>query len=165
MEEEQRRGITMRASAIGLRHQYTPPTQKQQSAASPIIVHLLDSPGHTDFSPEVSSSLQCCDGCLLVVDAVEGMCARTHQVVREAHSHQLVPVLVINKVDVLTEGQVQRVTNLYPDAVLVSALKSTRYGAAQAASAWVRPPRTSGPRSEREHGSAELVKATGAGST
>jgi ribosome assembly protein 1 len=100
MEEEQRRGITMRASAIGLRHQYTPPPNaKKQQSSCPIIVHLLDSPGHTDFSTEVSSSLQCCDGCLLVVDAVEGMCARTHQVVREAHSHQLVPILVINKVD------------------------------------------------------------------
>jgi ribosome assembly protein 1 len=117
-EEEQRRGITMRASAIGLRHRYTPSNagaakkqqeqqqQQQQeggssssSSSSPIIIHLLDSPGHTDFSTEVSSSLQCCDGCLLVVDAVEGMCARTHQVVREAHSHQLVPILIINKVD------------------------------------------------------------------
>ncbi|KAG7368345.1 translation elongation factor aEF-2 [Nitzschia inconspicua] len=114
MEEEQRRGITMRASAIGLRHQYVPPPgvankkhhhhqqqqqQQQQHSTVSIIVHLLDSPGHTDFSTEVSSSLQCCDGCLLVVDAVEGMCARTHQVVREAYSHQLVPILVINKVD------------------------------------------------------------------
>ena len=106
-EEEQRRGITMRASAIGLRHVYTPSNaaaaaaakKKGQSPSSTIIVHLLDSPGHTDFSTEVSSSLQCCDGCLLVVDAVEGMCARTHQVVREAHSHQLVPILVINKID------------------------------------------------------------------
>mmetsp|Transcript_28623 Transcript_28623/g.77509 ORF Transcript_28623/g.77509 Transcript_28623/m.77509 type:complete len:1118 (-) Transcript_28623:225-3578(-) len=108
-EEEQRRGITMRASAIGLRHNYKPSNAAAANAAkkkgldpnasSPIIVHLLDSPGHTDFSTEVSSSLQCCDGCLLVVDAVEGMCARTHQVVREAHSHQLVPILVINKID------------------------------------------------------------------
>ena len=99
LEEEQRRGITMRASAIGLQHKYVSPKQQQEPINT--IVHLLDSPGHTDFSTEVSSSLQCCDGCLLVVDAVEGMCARTHQVVREAHSHQLVPILVINKVDKL----------------------------------------------------------------
>ena len=118
-EEEQRRGITMRASAIGLRHSYKPTNaaarklrthqqqQNQQQVSSSvssssshiIIVHLLDSPGHTDFSTEVSSSLQCCDGCLIVVDAVEGMCARTHQVIREANSHQLVPILIINKVD------------------------------------------------------------------
>eukprot|EP00934_Nitzschia_sp_Nitz4_P000004 Nitzschia sp. Nitz4//scaffold105_size73764//55788//59090//NITZ4_005683-RA/size73764-augustus-gene-0.52-mRNA-1//1//CDS//3329532468//4//frame0 len=97
LEEEQRRGITMRASAIGLRHMYRP--NKKDQAPTNVVVHLLDSPGHTDFSTEVSSSLQCCDGCLLVVDAVEGMCARTHQVVREAHNHQLVPILVINKVD------------------------------------------------------------------
>ncbi len=97
LEEEQRRGITMRASAIGLRHAYRP--HKKEESPTDVVVHLLDSPGHMDFSTEVSSSLQCCDGCLLVVDAVEGMCARTHQVVREAHHHELVPVLVINKVD------------------------------------------------------------------
>ena len=91
LEEEQRRGITMRASAIGLRHKHR---SKPKEDPVNIIVHLLDSPGHTDFSTEVSSSLQCCDGCLLVVDAVEGMCARTHQVVREAQAHQLVPILV-----------------------------------------------------------------------
>lgn len=96
LEEEQRRGITMRASAIGLRHVYRSPKNNEPTN---VVVHLLDSPGHMDFSTEVSSSLQCCDGCLLVVDAVEGMCARTHQVVREAHHHQLVPILVINKVD------------------------------------------------------------------
>lgn len=104
LEEEQRRGITMRASAIGLRHAYRSHQKKEQQGrqvppTTDVVVHLLDSPGHMDFSTEVSSSLQCCDGCLLVVDAVEGMCARTHQVVREAYHHQLVPVLVINKVD------------------------------------------------------------------
>ena len=96
LEEEQRRGITMKASAIGLKHK-VPGTKT--TGDTDIIVHLLDSPGHSDFGTEVSSSLQCCDGTLLVVDAVEGMCARTHQVLREAHSHQLVPILVINKVD------------------------------------------------------------------
>lgn len=98
LEEEQRRGITMRASAIGLRHNHVV-KKKNETTNTPIVVHLLDSPGHFDFSTEVSSSLQCCDGCLLVVDAVEGMCARTHQVIREAYHHQLVPILVINKVD------------------------------------------------------------------
>jgi ribosome assembly protein 1 len=90
MEEEQRRGITMRTSAIGLRHSFKGEEK---------VIHLLDSPGHTDFAPEVSSALQCSDGALLVVDVVEGMCARTHQVLREAHAHQLIPVLVINKMD------------------------------------------------------------------
>lgn len=96
MEEEQRRGITMRTSAIGLKHTYRPsPKADPQN----VVLHLLDSPGHTDFAPEVSSALQSCDTALLVVDVVEGMSARTHQVLREAHAHQLVPILVLNKVD------------------------------------------------------------------
>ena len=96
LEEEQRRGITMRTSAIGLKHTFRRTAKDQPQD---IVVHLLDSPGHTDFAPEVSSALLSCDGALLVVDAVEGLCARTHQVLREAYMHQLVPILVINKVD------------------------------------------------------------------
>lgn len=90
MEEEQRHGITMRASAIGLRH-----TFKGQDK----VIHLLDLPGHRDFAPEVGSALQCSGGALLVVNVVEGMCARTHQVVREAHAQQRIPIVVINKMD------------------------------------------------------------------
>ena len=102
--EEQRRGITMRSSAIGLSHQYkAPPSSKNKESAGggegPRIIHLVDSPGHTDFSLEVSSALTACDACLLVVDAVEGMGPRTHQVFRETLVNQLVPVLVINKMD------------------------------------------------------------------
>jgi ribosome assembly protein 1 len=106
--EEQRRGITMHASAIGLKHLYQGNNNHKKNPASatanhnkstPMIVHLVDSPGHADFSVEVSSALLACDGALLVVDAVEGMGARTHQVLREAFLHELVPVLVINKID------------------------------------------------------------------
>ena len=108
--EEQRRGITMRASAIGLKHLYAPPKLSQNkqngkscppssAATRDMVIHLIDSPGHVDFSAEVTSSLLLCDSAILVVDAVEGLCARTHSLVREAYLHQLVPVLVINKVD------------------------------------------------------------------
>jgi ribosome assembly protein 1 len=100
--EEQRRGITMRSSAIGLQHQYVKQQGKQSStdkAGQAFIIHLVDSPGHTDFSYEVSSALMACDACLLVVDAVEGMGPRTHQVFREALLNQHVPILVINKMD------------------------------------------------------------------
>ncbi|KAI2493257.1 Elongation factor G C-terminus [Fragilaria crotonensis] len=123
LQEEQRRGITMRTSAIGLSHLYQPTNkqkhqqqhqrkqhrndknnshdnqQAQENKPQKFVLHLLDSPGHADFSSEVSSALQCCDAALLVVDAVEGLCARTHQVLREAFVHQLVPILVIIKVD------------------------------------------------------------------
>ena len=53
MEEEQRRGITMRTSAIGLKHCYNP----KISESKDMVIHLMDSPGHVDFSMEVSSSL------------------------------------------------------------------------------------------------------------
>jgi len=107
--EEQRRGITMRSSAIGLRHEYAAPggKKKQQqnnstngeSSGQRMIVHLVDSPGHSDFSAEVSSSMLACDGAILIVDAVEGMGARTQQVFRETALYQLTPVLVVNKLD------------------------------------------------------------------
>jgi ribosome assembly protein 1 len=97
--EEQRRGITMRASAIGLKHTYFPPKSAAQADPKNMVIHLIDSPGHVDFSAEVTSSLLLCDSAILVVDAVEGLCARTHSLLREAYLHQLVPVLVINKVD------------------------------------------------------------------
>jgi ribosome assembly protein 1 len=76
--EEQRRGITIHSSAIGLKH--TVKSNSKESNNTSMLIHLLDSPGHSDFSLEVTSALAACDNCLLVVDAVEGMCARTHQV-------------------------------------------------------------------------------------
>jgi len=97
--EEQRRGITMRSSAIGLQHKFVKGKSNTEGDGDPFIVHLVDSPGHTDFSYEVSSALTASDACLLVVDAVEGMGPRTHQVFREAHASQHVPILVINKMD------------------------------------------------------------------
>lgn len=96
--EEQRRGITMRSSAVGLRYQYHRTKAKQQQERT-CIVHLVDSPGHTDFLREVSSSMVACDSALLLLDAVEGLTARTSQVFRETARNRLVPVLVINKVD------------------------------------------------------------------
>ena len=154
LEEEQRRGITMRASAIGLKHTFVPPggAKKQQSAnAQEMIIHLLDSPGHTDFSSEVSSSLQCCDGALLVVDAVEGMCARTHQVLREAHVNQLVPILVINKVDRLCTDLCLSATEAYlrlrnlietVNAASAAMLTSSRYQPSDNAAAAAATPGT-----------------------
>jgi ribosome assembly protein 1 len=64
-----------------------------------MVIHLIDSPGHVDFGSEVSSALLACDGALVVVDVVEGMCARTHSLLREAHINQLITILVINKID------------------------------------------------------------------
>ena len=96
MEEEQRRGITIRSSAIALKHSFV---KKKNSEKKEMVIHLIDSPGHVDFSMEVSSALQICDGALLLVDVVEGMCARTQSILRESFAQRLVPILVINKID------------------------------------------------------------------
>jgi len=98
-EEEQRRGITMKSSAIALKHEFVTKNPKADSSKQTMVIHLIDSPGHVDFGCEVTSALLACDGALVVVDVVEGMCARTQAVLREAYANELIPILVINKVD------------------------------------------------------------------
>jgi ribosome assembly protein 1 len=103
LEEEQRRGITIKSSAIALKHSYIPPPSAANSdkvnTETDMVIHILDSPGHVDFAVEVTAALQVCDGALLLVDVIEGMCARTHSILREAFSMSLTPILVLNKID------------------------------------------------------------------
>ncbi|KAL7980102.1 hypothetical protein Chor_001370, partial [Crotalus horridus] len=89
-EDEQVRGITMKSSAISLF--FVKDNQEH-------LINLIDSPGHVDFSSEVSTAVRLCDGCIIVVDAVEGVCSQTHAVLRQAWLENIRPVLVINKID------------------------------------------------------------------
>jgi len=98
--DEQRRGITMKASSISLWHR-----RKFEAAEnSPVphkdyLVNLIDSPGHVDFSGEVETGIRISDGCLLVVDVVEGVSAQTKTVIRQLFREKLKPILVLNKID------------------------------------------------------------------
>uniref|UniRef100_H3G6U9 Elongation factor 2 n=1 Tax=Phytophthora ramorum TaxID=164328 RepID=H3G6U9_PHYRM len=96
-EEEQVRGITMKSSAISLVYQPEPVADKEPEA--PYLINLVDSPGHVDFSFDVSTAVRLCDGALVLIDAVEGVCAQTHAVIRQAWKEGIRPCLVINKMD------------------------------------------------------------------
>lgn len=91
--DEQERQITMKCSSISLYH------KSSKCKDEEFLVNLIDSPGHVDFSSEVSTAIRLCDGAVIVVDAVEGVCAQTRICLQQAYNEHLKPVLFINKID------------------------------------------------------------------
>ncbi|KAG5641547.1 hypothetical protein DXG03_004793 [Asterophora parasitica] len=98
-EDEQERGITMESSAVSLKFHVMGRDAVGERSPKTYVVNMIDTPGHVDFSSEVSTASRLCDGALVLVDVVEGVCTQTIAVLRQAWLDRLRPILVINKFD------------------------------------------------------------------
>ncbi|UJL44889.1 translation elongation factor 4 [Virgibacillus sp. NKC19-16] len=108
MDLERERGITIKLNAVQL--EYT------SNSGEEFIFHLIDTPGHVDFTYEVSRSLAACEGVILVVDAAQGIEAQTLANVYLALENELEIIPVINKID-LPSAEPERVKKELEDIV------------------------------------------------
>lgn len=121
MELEQERGITIKASAVRLEY--------KAEDNNNYILNLIDTPGHVDFTYEVSKALAACEGSLLLVDASQGVEAQTLANLHLARDHNLVVIPIINKIDIKNvdiekvEAQIRTILKLEKERIMLASAK------------------------------------------
>ncbi|MGE5583856.1 MAG: translation elongation factor 4 [Bacillota bacterium] len=122
MDLERERGITIKSTAVRL--------QYRAKNGENYILNLIDTPGHVDFTYEVSRSLKACDGALLVVDATQGVEAQTLANLYLALEHNLDIIPVINKVDLPSaepdrvKEEIKEIIGINPDECILASAKT-----------------------------------------
>ena len=120
MELERERGITIKAQSVSL--------EFKSNDGKTYLLNFIDTPGHVDFSYEVSRSLAACEGALLVVDAAQGVEAQSVANCQMAIEQGLEVIAVLNKID-LPSAEPERVINQIEDIIGVDASESVRVSA------------------------------------